>query len=152
MIAVGDKLPFFDRIDQNGNQISSDQFVGKQPLVIFFYPKNFTPGCTAEACSFRDKYADFLAYGAQVIGISSDSEKSHVKFSNSYQLPFPLVSDADKSLQKAFGITPQFFGLLSRRVTFVFDASGALVLAHDGLNPTQHIYKALKTLRSKTTE
>lgn len=146
MLTVGEKLPEFDRVDQHGNHINSKQFIGKQPLVIFFYPKNFTPGCTAEACSFRDKYEDFLAYGAQVIGVSSDSEKSHEKFTTSYQLPYPLLSDKDKTLQKAFKITPQFFGILSRRVTFVFDESGSLVLAHSGLNPTQHIYKALKTL------
>lgn len=147
MLTVGEQLPEFDRVDQQGNRVSSKQFIGKQPLVLFFYPKNFTPGCTAEACSFRDKYEDFLAYGAQVIGISSDSEKSHEKFTNSYQLPYPLLSDKDKSLQKAFKIRPQFFGILSHRVTFVFDQSGTLVLAHDGLNPTQHIYKALKTLK-----
>ncbi|MGC6421302.1 MAG: peroxiredoxin [Flavobacteriaceae bacterium] len=147
MLAVGEKLPGFDRVDQAGNRVTSDQFIGKQPLVLFFYPKNFTPGCTAEVCSFRDKYADFLEYGAQVIGVSSDSLNSHGKFSENYQLPYPLLSDADKSLQRAFKIKPQFFGILSRRVTFVFDQSGTLVLTHSGLNPVQHIYKALKTLQ-----
>lgn len=150
MLKIGEKLPAFDRVDQQGNRITSEQFIGKQALVIFFYPKNFTPGCTAEACSFRDKYEDFLAYGAQVVGVSSDSEKSHEKFTSSYQLPYPLLSDQDKSMQKAFQISPQFFGILSRRVTFVFDTTGTLVLAHNGLNPTQHIYKALKTLQAQS--
>ena len=147
MLKVGERLPEFEGIDQQGNSINSKQFIGQQPVVLFFYPKNFTPGCTAEACSFRDKYEDFLAYGAQVIGVSSDSEKSHEKFSANYRLPYPLLSDQDRALQKAFKITPQFFGILSRRVTFVFNQSGILILAHSGINPTQHIYRALKTLK-----
>ena len=127
MLKEGDKLPYFDLENQKGEYVTSVQFVGKKPLVVFFYPKNFTPGCTAEACSFRDKYEDFLEYGADLIGISTDSQRSHERFANSLNLPYSLLSDSDKSLQKAFKINPQFFGILSRRVTFVFDKEGVLL-------------------------
>lgn len=150
MLKEGDKLPYFDLENQKGEHVTSEQLLGKKPLVVFFYPKNFTPGCTAEACSFRDKYEDFLEYGADLIGVSTDSQRSHERFANSLNLPYSLLSDPDKSLQKAFKINPQFFGILSRRVTFVFDKEGALVLAHDSLNPTSHIYKALKALKAET--
>ena len=149
MLKEGDKLPYFDLENQKGEYVTSEQFVGKKPLVVFFYPKNFTPGCTAEACSFRDKYEDFLEYGADLIGVSTNSQRSHERFANSLNLPYTLLSDSDKSLQKAFKINPQFFGILSRRVTFVFDKEGVLVLVHDSLNPTSHIYKALKALKSE---
>lgn len=150
MLKEGESLPFFDRSDQRGAVVKSDQFIGKKPLVVFFYPKNYTPGCIAEVCSFRDKYADFVDYGAAVIGISTDSLRNHVRFSESFNLPFSLLSDTDKFLQKAFKINKQFFGILSRRVSFVFDIEGKLILAYDSLNPISHIYKALKTLKAET--
>ena len=150
MLKEGDKLPLFDRLNQKGEALNSQQFIGKKPLVVFFYPKNFTPGCTAEVCSFRDKYADFLENGAEVRGVSVDSVRSHDRYASSFNLPYSLLSDSDKSLQKAFKINPQFFGVLTRRVTFVFDKEGKLTLAYDSLNPISHIHKALKALKSET--
>lgn len=150
MLIEGDKLPFFDLKNQKGERVTSEQFVGKKPLVVFFYPKNFTPGCTAEACSFRDKYEDFMDYGADLLGVSADSQRSHERFAANFNLPYSLLSDPDKSLQKAFKISPQFFGILSRRVTFVFNKEGTLVLAHASINPRSHIFKALKALKAET--
>ena len=98
----GDKAPDFKGKDQDGNVISFDQFKGKK-LVLYFYPKDNTPGCSAEACNLRDNYQDFLNKGYVVVGVSADSEKSHQKFINKFDLPFPLISDPDKEIIKAYG-------------------------------------------------
>jgi len=103
-IEKGDSIPSFQLNDQNGNVFNSDEIIGKKPVVIYFYPKDFTPGCTKEACSFRDSYEEFKEIGAEVIGISSDSEKSHAKFSSKYNLPFILLSDANGRVRKKFEI------------------------------------------------
>ena len=94
-LKIGDKIPSFTSIDSKGNSFDIKEYIGK-PLVIYFYPKDDTPGCTIQACTFRDKYEDFKALGAEVIGISSDSLKSHQKFASRYKLPFILLSDFDK--------------------------------------------------------
>ncbi len=94
-LKVGDELPNFVAIDTNGVAFDSSKLIGNQPVVIYFYPKDNTPGCTAQACSFRDNYQIFKDLGAEVIGISADSVTSHVKFKSKYQLPFILLSDAD---------------------------------------------------------
>lgn len=98
----GDKAPDFKGKDQDGNLISLDQFKGKK-LVLYFYPKDNTPGCSAEACNLRDNYQDFLNKGYAVVGVSADSEKSHQKFIQKYDLPFPLISDSEKEIIKAYG-------------------------------------------------
>ena len=95
-LKVGDKIQNFAAIDTNGDTFHSDTIVGKKPVVIYFYPKDDTPGCTIQACTFRDKYEDFKALGAEVIGISSDGLKSHQKFASRYKLPFILLSDLIK--------------------------------------------------------
>jgi len=104
LLEKGDSIPSFQLNDQNGNVFNSDEIIGKKPVVIYFYPKDFTPGCTKEACSFRDSYEEFKEIGAEVIGISSDSEKSHAKFSSKYNLPFILLSDANGRVRKKFEI------------------------------------------------
>lgn len=121
-----DQLPDFVAANDEGNQISSRDLIGK-PLVIFFYPKDFSYGCTAEVCSFRDAYHDFEDIGATVYGVSSDSESSHKKFREKHNLPFKLLSDPDKKLRKAFGVRADLFGLLPGRETFIFNSEGKLI-------------------------
>lgn len=123
----GDPFPAFTLPDHNGRDFDLGLYLGKSPLVIYFYPKNETPGCTREACLFRDKGYDFERYGALIIGISSDSATSHQQFRSHHRLDFPLLSDANGKIRKLLGIKPDFMGLLPARVTFVVDAKGNLV-------------------------
>jgi peroxiredoxin Q/BCP len=143
----GDPAPHFHGIDQNGNEFNSKDYIGKQPLVVYFYPKDFTPGCTQEACQFRDQYEDFKAIGAEVIGVSADSESSHQKFSKKHNLPFRLISDSDKKLQKKFGVKKSILGLLPGRETFVIDQKGKIIMRFNDLKASGHIRKALKVLK-----
>jgi thioredoxin-dependent peroxiredoxin len=123
-IEVGSKVPDFNLIDQHGNNFLLSSLLGKQNLVIYFYPKDNTQGCTKEACSFRDMYQDFTDAGADVIGISSDSRESHSDFATSHKLPFTLLSDEDQSVRKRFGVPTDLFGLLPGRVTYIIDKKG----------------------------
>lgn len=142
-----EKLKPFTATDQNGNTFDVTEYLEKKPLVIYFYPKDFTPGCTKEACSFRDRYEDFKELGAEVIGISGDSESSHKRFTNKYNLPFTLLSDQNGQLRKLFGVKKNLLGLIPGRETFIFDRNGKLVLRFNSLNAEPHIRKALKTLK-----
>ncbi|EMY82170.1 peroxiredoxin [Psychroflexus gondwanensis] len=146
-IEKGDSIPSFELNDQNSNIFNSDDIIGKKPVVIYFYPKDFTPGCTKEACSFRDSYEDFKEIGAEVIGISNDSEKSHAKFSAKYNLPFILLSDANGRVRKKFGIKKSLLGLVPGRETFVIDAQGKLIFKFNSLDASQHMKKALKAIK-----
>jgi len=101
ILEVGDKAPVFSGKDQNGNTVSLAQFTGKK-LVLYFYPKDNTPGCTAEACNLRDNYDGLLKKGYSIIGVSADSEKSHLNFSDKFNLPFPLITDVDKTIIKSY--------------------------------------------------
>lgn len=101
MLKKGDKAPSFEGIDQNGNTIRLEDFAGKK-LVLYFYPKDNTPGCTAEACDLRDNYQRFLSLGYAVVGVSKDSQASHQKFIEKYSLPFPLISDPQTSILQAY--------------------------------------------------
>jgi peroxiredoxin Q/BCP len=142
-----DTLKTFTATDHNGNAFDASELIGKKPLVIYFYPKDFTPGCTKEACSFRDRYEDFQELGAEVIGISGDSESSHQRFAKKYNLPFTLLSDSNGKLRRQFGVKKSMLGLIPGRETFIFDADGKLVLKFNSLNAEPHIRKALKTLK-----
>jgi len=146
-LKTGDKIPDFKAKDTNGKDFDSQKIVGQKPLVIYFYPKDNTPGCTAEACSFRDQYEDFTDLGAEVIGISSDSVASHQKFTKQYQLPFILLSDHDKKIRTLFGVKPNLFGLLSGRVTYVADKNGIIQMIFDSMMATKHIPKALEAIK-----
>jgi len=143
----GDQVPEFELIDQHGNTFNSDKIVGKKPAIIYFYPKDFTPGCTKEACNFRDSYEDFQELGAEVIGISNDSEKSHAKFSKKYKLPFVLLADEKGKVRKKFGIKKSLLGLVPGRETFVIDAKGKVVFKFNSLDASKHKQKALKALK-----
>lgn len=146
-ISIGDTIPAFKLTDQNGNEFDIKSVKGKKKLVIYFYPKNFTPSCTKEACSFRDSYKDFEALGATVIGISADSKTSHERFSKKYDLPFILLSDADGKVKRKFGVKNDLFGLLPGRETYVVGQDGRVLLVFNSMNASRHIKKALDVLK-----
>ena len=148
-IGVGDPIPKFELKNQDGELIAIESFIGK-PFVIYFYPKDDTPGCTAEACSFRDQYEDFREVGAEVIGISADSPKSHKNFAQKHNLPFILLSDYKNVVRKMFGVPKSMFGLLPGRVTYIFDEEGILQHSFSGqLNATKHVKESINYLREK---
>ncbi|MFV5686396.1 peroxiredoxin [Flavobacterium sp. GB2R13] len=146
-LKVGDKIPNFEAKDTNGKDFDSKKVVGLKPLVIYFYPKDNTPGCTAQACSFRDQYEDFKNLGAEVIGVSNDSVVSHQEFTKHYKLPFLLLSDPDKKIKKLFGVHSRMFGLLPGRVTYVVDKNGIIQMVFDSVLATRHMLKALETIK-----
>lgn len=146
-IEKGEKIPQFELKNQEGNLFNSDEVIGKKPAVIYFYPKDFTPGCTKEACSFRDSYEDFQEAGAEVIGISNDSEKSHAKFAKKYKLPFVLLSDANGRVRKKFGIKKSLLGLVPGRETFVVNAEGEIIFKFNSLDASKHMSKALNAIK-----
>lgn len=146
MLAPGSKMPDFVLEDQYGNQFDSSATRNKR-LVIFFYPKDYTPGCTAQVCGFRDEYEEFQLVGADLIGISGDTTKSHQRFSTSFRLPFRLLSDPQRKVHRLFGVGKQLFGLVSKRVTFVVDTDNTILMAHEDPRPGSHIRKALKLLQ-----
>jgi len=146
-LIIGDKIPNFIAKDTFGNDFFSANYIGIKPLVFYFYPKDNTPGCTAQACSFRDKYEDFKDFGAEVIGISGDSIASHQNFISQYKLPFVLLSDSDKKLRTLFGVPASFLGLLPGRVTYVADKEGIITMIFDSVMATKHITKALEAIK-----
>ena len=143
----GDKIPDFSAKDNKGNDFHSASIVGQKPVIFYFYPKDNTPGCTAQACSFRDQYKVIKDLGAEVIGISSDSIASHEKFVQQYQLPFILLSDNDKKIRKLFGVKPDLLGLIPGRVTYIADKNGIIQFIFDSMNAKDHIPKALETIK-----
>ena len=145
-IQIGDKLPHFTAVKQGGTAFDSNSIQNK-PVVIYFYPKDKTPGCTTQACSFRDAYQDFQDLGAEVIGVSGDSATSHQNFQQKYKLPFILLSDADRKLRRLFGVPNALFGLLPGRVTYVFDAKGYCIYIFDSISAKNHITKALDAIK-----
>ena len=144
---VGEKVPAIQLKDQNGNNFNFQELVGEKAFVVYFYPKDFTPGCTKEACSFRDRYEEFKELGAEVIGISSDTEKSHSKFVKKYGLPFIFLSDEDKAARKAFNVKSNLLGLIPGRETFIFDETGILLHKFNSMNAGRHIQEALAVLK-----
>lgn len=142
MLQKGDKAPYFQGQDQNGNTLKLTDFAGRK-LVLYFYPKDSTPGCTAEACDLRDNYERFLANGYAVIGVSKDSQKSHQKFIEKYNLPFPLISDPETVIIKAYDswgpkkfMGREFMGTL--RKTFVIDEEGVIENIIDKVETKSH--------------
>ena len=147
-LAVGDPAPKFTLKDQHGKTISLGDFAGRKNVVLYFYPKDDTPGCTKESCTFRDQYTAFTDIGAEVLGISSDSEQSHLKFAEKYNLPFPLLSDAGGAVRQQFKV-PKSLGLLPGRVTFVIDKKGVIRhVFNSQLSPTKHVDEAMGVLKT----
>jgi peroxiredoxin Q/BCP len=143
---IGDTAPDFELPDQQGKIVRLMQFRGKSPVVVFFYPKDDTSGCTAEACGFRDDFEKFVAAGAEVIGISDDSTESHGRFVSKYKLPFTLLSDKGGLVRKLYGVK-KTFGVIPGRVTFVIDREG--VIRHwfsSQSKPVRHVEEALAAL------
>ncbi|MEE0235570.1 MAG: thioredoxin-dependent thiol peroxidase [Bacteroidales bacterium] len=130
MLKIGDRMPDFEVVDQDGNKVSSKDLMGKK-TVVYFYPKDNTSGCTAEACSIRDSYEALLAKGYNIVGVSKDSAASHKKFIDKYELPFTLLSDTSTQMLQAFGAWGEkkmygktVFGTIRR--TFIFNEEGIL--------------------------
>lgn len=148
MTKIGEKAPHFILTNQDGDVIDIAHHIGKQPLVIYFYPKNFTPGCVVEACSFRDSFHDFEDAGAVVFGISSDNVSSHARFAQRYKLPFSTLSDRGGKIRKRYGVKGDLFGLLPGRETFVIDSAGIIRMRFNSIQASNHIEKALNFIKS----
>ncbi|NET00555.1 MAG: peroxiredoxin [Sphaerospermopsis sp. SIO1G2] len=146
-IKVGDIAPDFSLPDQNGSSVSLQDFRGQKAVVLYFYPKDDTPGCTAESCAFRDKYEVFKSAGAEVIGVSGDSSQSHQQFATKHNLPFTLLSDQGNKVRNSYGATTAF-GFIPSRVTYVIDQSGVVQYVFDSmLNFKGHVEETLKKLQ-----
>ena len=147
-IAVGDTAPDFTLPAQTGGTVRLHDLLGQKAIVLYFYPKDNTSGCTAEACSFRDSYEVFKEAGAEVVGVSSDSVGSHQGFAARHRLPFILLSDSGGTVRKLYGVE-RTMGILPGRVTYVIDRDG--VVRHifsSQLNATKHVREAIATLQS----
>ncbi len=145
-LVAGDRAPLIALPDGDGVERRSDR-LGGRPLVLFFYPKDDTPGCTAEACAFRDSFADLQALGAEVWGVSGDDAASHQRFAARHQLPFPLLVDRGNGLRRAFGV-PSVLGLLPGRVTYVIDGEGTIRHVFNNLlDGPAHRREAIDALR-----
>jgi len=148
-IKEGSKAPDFTGADQNGNTVSLKDFTGSK-VVLYFYPKDDTPGCTAQACNLRDNYSELLKKGLKVIGVSTDSVKSHKKFETKYELPFPLIADEDKQIVEKYGVYGEktFMGkthMGTIRTTFLIDEEGTVFKVldkPDTKNQTEQVFEA----------
>ena len=146
----GDIIPDLTLKNQENKDVRLRDLIGKNSMVIYFYPKDDTPGCTREACSFRDQYEDFEEARAKVFGISQDSVESHKRFSERYHLSFQLLSDKGGKAEKAFGVPRRLFGLLPGRVTFIFNIEGKLIHTfNSSIQPTKHIHESIKALQNQ---
>ena len=148
MLKIGDQMPHFEVIDQNGNTVTSNDLLGRK-TIIYFYPKDNTSGCTAEACSLRDNYAALVAKGYNVVGVSKDSAASHRKFIEKHSLPFTLLADTTTDMQQTFGVWAEkslygrkYMGTL--RQTFIFDEQGTLIEIIEKVNTKNHAAQILK--------
>lgn len=149
MLQKGDKAPLFESKDQEGKPIALADYLGKgQKIALYFYPKDNTSGCTAQACNLRDHYQDLLEAGYQIIGVSVDDEKSHQKFIQKYELPFPLVADTDKQVVEAYGVWKEksmygkkYMGTL--RYTFIIDEKGMIERIIEKVKTAEHTAQIL---------
>lgn len=152
-LTEGMKAPVFEGTDQNGNKVSLSDFAGKK-VIMYFYPKDDTPGCTAQACNLRDNYTTLIQQGFQVVGISTDSAKSHKKFEDKYSLPFPLIADDEKIIVEQYGVwgEKKFLGkkyMGTTRTTFLIDEDGIIkkiITKPDTKNQTQQVLDAWNQL------
>jgi thioredoxin-dependent peroxiredoxin len=151
-IQIGDHCPIFSLPDSLRKDIQVNDYLGQKIIVLFFYPKDDTPGCTKEACAFRDAYADFVDLGCEVFGISSDAAATHQNFQQKHQLPYPLLSDSQKKVRQQFGVPGNLFGLIPGRVTYVIGLDGKVAgIFNSQTNPVGHINEALKVVKSLLT-
>jgi len=150
-LSEGQKAPEFTANDQNGKSVSLSNFAGKS-IILYFYPKDDTPGCTAEACSFRDNYESLLAEGFEVLGVSTDDEKSHLKFIGKYNLPFSLIADTEKKIVEAYGVWVEknmygkkYMGV--SRKTFIIDKNGMIRKIIDKVDTKNSSAQVLEILK-----
>ncbi len=147
MLQEGEKAPDLTLPDQRGEARRLSELWGKGPVVLYFYPKDETAGCTAEACAFRDAYETFKDAGAEVIGVSKDDVADHASFATHHRLPFVLLSDAGGAARKAYDVK-KTFGIIEGRVTYVIDSQGVIRHAFDSqLRPTAHVGEALDVVK-----
>ncbi|MBS1272202.1 MAG: putative peroxiredoxin bcp [Candidatus Marinimicrobia bacterium] len=138
MIEVGEKAPDFSLLDSQKELRSLEEFLGS-PTVIYFYPKDDTPGCTKEACSFRDNYQQFKESNIDVIGISYDGPESHAEFKEKYSLPFTLLSDSNKEVAKKYGASRGLLDLVgAKRITYLLDSEGTVIKVYENVTPADH--------------
>lgn len=144
MIAEGNIAPDFTLQNQEGNEVRLYDLLGKGPVVLYFYPKDETPGCTTEACSFRDHYAEFKDAGAEVVGVSGDSAEKHAGFAKNHRLPFILLSDPKREVHQLYQVPKTLF-LLPGRVTYVIGKDRKILMAFNSMwKPQQHVREALE--------
>ncbi|MBA9076479.1 peroxiredoxin [Rufibacter quisquiliarum] len=147
MLKEGEKAPDFELPDMTGKKVRLYEILKEKKVVLYFYPKDDTRGCTKEACTFRDMYEDFTGQGAEVVGISSDSADSHTRFASKHSLPFVLLADTDKHVRKLYKV-PSTFGLIPGRVTYVIDQQGTVQYAFNSMiKPLEHVQNALAALK-----
>ena len=145
---VGDAAPDFEGPTSDGSRLGLKNFIGKKNVVLYFYPKDDTPGCTKEACGFRDNLQSLREMGAEIIGVSLDSVDSHKKFASKYSLPFPLISDKEKRIAGAYGVLKDT-GTSVNRATFIIDKAGKIAKVFPKVDVTKHseeVAEALKAL------
>ena len=153
-LEVGDKAPALSLPDQSGEPVSLKDFSGKQ-VVLYFYPKDDTPGCTVEACNFRDDYSAYQEAGVVILGVSPDTAKSHTRFKNKFSLPFPLLADADHKIAEAYGVwgPKKFMGKSYDgiyRTTFLIGPSGDILKVFEKVKPDGHSLQVLAALKEST--
>jgi len=151
-VKVGDKAPDFTLPSQLGDNVTLSEYFGKKNVVLYFYPKDESPGCTREACTFRDSYEELTSLGAEVIGVSSQGVESHRSFATHHGLPFILLSDAENKVRQLYGV-PSTMGIIPGRVTYIIDKRG--VVRHIFSSQTQsekHVEEAIKTLKELEKE
>lgn len=149
-VKVGDRAPDFTLTTQTGAPISLSDYQGQKAVVLYFYPKDDTPGCTAESCAFRDSYNVFKELDAEILGISADSPDSHAQFAQKYQLPFTLVSDTGNKVRQLYGVPATLF-VLPGRVTYVIDQDGMVRhIFNSQLDFQAHVTEAVQVLKTLT--
>ena len=145
-IKQGENAPSFEGLTADGAKLSLKDFLGKKNVVLYFYPKDDTPGCTKEACSFRDNIKPLQGLGAEIVGVSLDSVESHRKFRDKYHLPFPLLSDKDKRIATAYGVLKEG-GTSTSRVTFIIDKKGKVAKIFPKVDVTIHTSEVTAALK-----
>ena len=146
-VKVGDKAPDFTLPSQMGDNVTLSEFICKKNIVLYFYPKDESPGCTKEACSFRDSYEELTRLGAEVLGVSGQSVESHKSFATHYGLPFILLSDEDNTVRKLYGV-PSTLGIIPGRVTYIIDKQGVVrSIFSSQTQATKHVQEATDALK-----
>jgi peroxiredoxin Q/BCP len=146
-VKVGDPAPDFEGPTSDGSKLGLKDFFGKKNVVLYFYPKDDTPGCTKEACSFRDNLQSVRKMETEIVGVSLDSVESHKKFTSKYKLPFPLISDKEKRIAQAYGVLKDT-GTSTNRVTFIIDKTGKVANVFPKVDVTKHTEEVVAALKA----